>query len=154
MSWLTKISVLEHSKSGDEEFETGRPVEFRHLRYEEPAPNMGERFQQHIEPAGKYIIQNENDSSYIPPKPWSTGKTSFSNPLVLPFNLKPNNSTYDEHSWKMQLYNHYGKTGLELSWAIIEDGYDGIVTIYIDDRGQPTYTKEIVDLRPIIEVFK
>jgi hypothetical protein len=154
MNWLRKAAALDFSKSDDDQFETGRPVEFPSLRFNQPAPDMGDRYQQHIEPAGRYIIKNENDPSYEPPEPWIKDTISFQNPLVIPFNTKPDNSAYDEFSWKHRLADHYGKTGLELSLALIDDGYDGIVTVYIDPDGNPRYTKEIVDLRPIIAQYR
>lgn len=124
-------------------FETGTPVEFDFVRNTEASPNMGERFQQHIEPAGRYIPQRETDEQ---PPGWESGRVSFRNPLVLQFNTTPFNG-YDENSWKAALSRAYGgKRGKALSAAIAKDGHDGIVTVSMGPDG-PFDTREIVDLR-------
>jgi len=152
VKWLEKISQrLDVVTTDDESFQTGKPIDFHYIRGTEPAPDFGKTFQQHIEPAGRYMtFDNEPDhveeSSF-----WEKGKINFANPLVIAFNTVPDNTLYDDDNWKMRLHKAYGGLkGLELSKAIIADGHDGIVTVYIDLDGKPRYTKEIVDLRPII----
>ncbi len=153
MNWLQRIAhKVDTVITNDNRFQTGTPIEFAYMRGKQPAPNFGERFQQHIEPAGRYMIYDYDPSRPDESDYWERGKVNFANPLVIPFNSVPDNSSYDTTNWKMTLHKAYGgKKGLELAKAIIADGYDGIVTVYIDPDGKPSYTKEIVDLRPIIE---
>lgn len=127
-------------------FKTGTPVEFKFLRNTEKALHFGSKYQQDIEPHGRYVVQQEVPDEHIPPK-WESGTIYFRNPLVIPFNSVPFN-TYDENSWKAYLSRQYkGKTGLGLSKAIAKDGYDGIVTVSLGPDGKPYDTREIVDLR-------
>jgi hypothetical protein len=125
-------------------FETGTPVTFEFLRNNEKAPNFGSKFQQDIEPAGRYVIQKEVDHV---PHGWEAGEITFNKPLVLPFNTGAFGG-YDDKSWKAQLSREYGgKTGKELSQALAADGYDGIVTVSIGPDGKSYDTREIIDLR-------
>jgi hypothetical protein len=103
---------------------------------------MGEQFQQHIEPAGRFMLTSEGaDTSRLPPG-WAAEDVHFENPLVVPFNTGPEGSAYDATNWKARLsQEHGGKTGVALSDAIRAAGHDGIVTM------KGTETAEIVDLR-------
>ena len=127
-------------------FKSGQPVTFNYLRNKEKAPNFGSTYQQDIEPHGKYVIQKEIDGE-PDDKRWESGEITFQNPLVLPFNLEHGN-TYNDKSWKAELSRRFGgKTGRALSQAIVDAGYDGVVTLSIGPDGKPYDTKEIVDLR-------
>ena len=128
------------------DFKTGQPVTFQYVRNKEKSPYFGSRFQQDIEPHGRYVIQKEVDDV---PEGWETGEITFNNPLVVPFNVHPG-GTYDDKSWKVELSRHFGgKTGRALSQAIVEAGYDGIITLGVGPDGKPD-TKEIVDLRSFL----
>jgi hypothetical protein len=116
---------------------TGKPVKFTYLRNPEKSINAGSRFQQDIEPAGRYLIE-KSPVAEVPPN-WETGTIRFETPLVVSFNSK-NEMRYDENSWKHALSQKYGKTGKALSLAIAQDGHDGIITVL---NGE---TQEIVDL--------
>ena len=112
-------------------YRTGEPAKIRYIRNLDSAPYMGERFSQHLEPAGKYMIERE---SWTPPD-WEEGEVSFSNPLVIEFG--------NTNIWKRKLSELYdGLTGKELSQRIRNEGHDGIITV--DEKGE---TKEIIDLR-------
>jgi len=127
-------------------FETGKPVTFTYVRNTEAAPDMGERFQQNLEPTGRYM-QHAGPDAKAPTEAWETGEVTFQNPLVVPLNTTPGN-IYDEGSWKAQLSEKYGKTGQALADAIRAEGHDAIVTV---DLGTGA-TSEIVDLaRPAEE---
>ncbi len=132
---LVRAQVVEHGKR----FETGRPVRFHFSRNTKKAPPalLNDNYQQRIEPVGRYVLHTSEDLS--PPPGWVEGFVSFKNPLVIFFNAR-SRILYDEHSWKRQLENHYGKRGKALSKAIVRDGYDGVVTVGDND------TMEIVDL--------
>lgn len=110
--------------------------EFNFVRNPEKAPNMGNRFGQNIEPAGKYINLMDEGQTYVPPG-WETGKVTFKNPLVVEWG-----GGYGEvNNWKNVLSKRYGgKTGKALSEAIKKDGFDGIITL---DKGKPS---EVVSL--------
>lgn len=121
-----------------EMFETGTPTSFEYIRNTEKSPYMGEKFGQDIEPAGRYLSYKDpvvNMESM--PDTWETGQVSFNNPLVVNFGESYGTPT----NWKNMLSESFGgKTGKDLSKAIAESGYDGIVTV--DKYG----TSEIVDL--------
>lgn len=152
----SKEKDLGHGSFQDDlvDFRTGEPVDFPYVRMVQDTPFMGETFQQHIDPAGRYMSYNETgeetplESDRIKA---TYGEASFSNPLVLWFNTGEEFG-YNEHSWKARLHDHYGKAGKALSKAIIKDGYDGIITIRRDT--DPPTVSEIVDLRPIVRKTK
>jgi hypothetical protein len=127
-------------------FETGVPVEFVYVRGLEPAPNFGERYQQHIEPAGRYMIhapqgcQLEGRARAL----YEEGMMLFLSPLVLRFTNDPD-TLYGPTSWKMRLRKVFGGKGRRLSKKIADAGFDGIVTVW-EIRGRGSHTKEIVDL--------
>lgn len=149
-NWLIKLANddLPYTSvdSYGRRFETGVPVEFGYLRNTEKSPDMSERFQQHIEPAGRYITHNEDPGEQ---ENWETGTANFEHPLVIKFNAT-GEALYDENSWKALLSKKFGnKTGESLSNAIVEAGYDGIVTVSMHG-GKPLYVSEIVDLRAFV----
>ena len=119
-------------------FETGRPVNVRFVRGTTPAPKLGPRYQQDIEPAGRYMLHNPTPGDL--PRGWVAGEVSFKNPLVLPFNTS-GEVRYDDNSWKARLHRALGGRGRALSCKIVARGHDGIVTV--DGDGG---TREIVDL--------
>jgi hypothetical protein len=127
-------------------FETGQPVEFLYVRGTKPAPNYGARFQQDIEPAGRYMvhvpgglqIQGKARMDY------EQGLQRFANPLVLAFTLDPD-ELYGQTSWKARLSGAFKAKGKALSRKLAAAGYDGIVTVWLV-RGVGSHTKEIVDL--------
>lgn len=107
-------------------FETGVPVTFEFVRNTVPSHQFGTEFQQHIEPAGRFMLVRE--VSGPPPSGWESGTVTFEHPLVIAFNTQ--GGGYDEHSWKAKLSAAYrGKKGRALSRALLADGYDGIVTV-------------------------
>jgi len=121
---IDQLGLVSHTESGVH-FSTGHPVEFPFMHNPTPAPHMGGRFGQNIEPAGMYLNaaildieqQTARDSG------WEVGKIAFRKPLVLVW------SGYDEDGWKSRLAKAYGKTRAALTRALIADGYDGIVTV-------------------------
>lgn len=122
--------------------ENGKPFQFAYLHNKEKSPNMGERFGQHIEPAGKYVVVS--DGQFAKGKSnFETGVIRFQKPLVIDFG-----GGYQEKSnWKYTLSNRYNnKTGKALSSAIRKDGYDGIITV--SKSRNTLYTSEIVVLDP------
>jgi hypothetical protein len=127
-------------------FETGRPVKFRYMRSTERAPFLGSRFGQDIEPAGRYLLEDDHGAHEHPQDGWEYGWVEFDSPLVIPFTAAPDEPHYGPAGWKATLSRAYGgKTGRALTKAIRADGYDSIVTVWLQG-GRPSYTKEIVDL--------
>lgn len=116
-------------------FKTGVPVTFPFDHNPEKSPFLGSRFQQDIEPAGKYITYNYGHT----PESWESGIVTFNNPLVIEFNSK-NEISYDKESWKQKLFEEFKTGGRELSLTITAQGYDGVVTVSNNDLS------EIVDL--------
>lgn len=123
-------------------FETGTPASFEYIRNTEKSPYMGERFGQDIEPAGRYLSYKEPSVNMESmPNTWETGQVSFNNPLVVNFGEGYGTPT----NWKKMVSESFGgKTGKDLSKAVANAGYDGIVTV--DKYG----TSEIVDLSNFI----
>ena len=154
----------EHAPAGDEhggEFtrnggggqetnlpESGKPFEFPYLRHNERAPNMGSRFGQDIEPAGRYVTQHSLKDTYLQehfPGKYESGTIRFENPLV----VDAGGGYEEKTNWKQVLSSRFGgKTGKSLSIAIVKAGYDGIVTVNPSaGTNRPAHTSEIVDLR-------
>lgn len=126
-------------------FETGEPVRFEFLRNLESAPDFGPRYQQDIEPGGRYMLHAIPGALTM--RGWVDGWVTFRNPLVIAFNADPNAPTlYNETSWKAQLHEAYDAVGKDLSRALAHDGYDGIVTVALDPDDRPMHTQEIIDL--------
>lgn len=114
------------------EFETGKPVTFAYVRSTESATNMfglpkkGDRFRRDVEPSGEYMVfigLEPRDAEDLQPNQISGIKT-FNNPLVI-----ATEEYGSDKNWKPVLSSIYGgKTGKKLSQAVVDDGYDGIVT--------------------------
>ena len=116
-----------------------KSAELDYIRNTEKAPKMGNRFGQDIEPAGKYINLMEKGQSYIP-EGWEVGKVKFNNPLIIDWG----GGYGDKTNWKNVLSERYGrKTGKQLSQAIVNDGYDGIITL---DKGKPSEVVQLTDI--------
>jgi len=108
----------------------------RYQRNPISAPDFKDTYGQDIEPHGKYVTKIEEGTS--PVEGWEHGEIEFTNPLIIPWGQ---GGYSDKDNWKQVLRDRYNKTGLELSNALIADGYDGIITT--DPDGS---TMEIVDL--------
>ncbi len=105
-------------------FETGKPVEFPYIHNKEPSPDMGERFGQHLEPAGKYMVHTGHHENLRPSL--EAGVHRFENPLVIEWGT----TSGEAHGWKSKLSKAFGgKTGATLSKAIRKHGHDGVVTV-------------------------
>ena len=134
------------------EFATGKPVTFKATHRKQPHVDFGTRFGQHVEPHGQYIVhghhgeEGEHEEPSLGEKPFIVttqhSTRTFENPLVLP------HGGYGPEGWKQRLSDKFGgKTGKDLSQALIEAGHDGIVTIDTGARGKQQVS-EIVDLKP------
>jgi hypothetical protein len=134
-----RLKGVGHAKVAEygAEFETGKPVIFSFLHNKESAtkiygkPDKESEFGRGYEPSGRYMVQVSK-----PEKPsygnFDTGSVSFENPLVI---------ENDGLRWKKKLSDAYGGlTGKKLSQALIDDGYDAVVTV------DGVHTSEILDL--------
>lgn len=134
---VNKSKVTENAGS----FETGKPVTFKFAHntqsYTKLAgkPKKDSEWGRGYEPSGQFItpIGKFPSQEYQNSRPEMVYNTvTFKNPLVI-----ENNSL----GWKKQLSDSFGgKTGKHLSQAVIDAGYDGIVTT---DNG---HTSETVNL--------
>ena len=127
----------------------GQPFTFTALHNKEKSPDMGSRFGQDKEPAGRYVvaISDSNTAAADMPDKFDRRTVTFQNPLVIEFG-----GGYQEASnWKQVLSGRYGGlTGKALSQAIVDDGFDGIVTVEpAKGANRPAHTSEIVDLSTI-----
>lgn len=123
-------------------FETGKPVTFNYAHNTFSAtklygkPNKNSEFNRGYEPSGEYVISidefpSEKQNGY------EYGTITFNNPLVI---------ANDSLNWKKALSDSFGGlTGKKLSRAIINAGYDGVVTT--DGK----YTSEILNLQTFNE---
>jgi len=112
-----------------------KPVTIQCERNLQKVPNFGEMYGQHIEPAGRDMVEAGDKAS----EGWERGVITFNRPLLIEFG----GGYRDPDNWKNVLSARYGgKTGKELSRAIVADGYDGIITY--DKHGR----QEIVSLLP------
>lgn len=107
---------------------------FAYSHNKEKAPDMGDRFGQDVEPSGKYVVAHEDAETakktekYFKDQgladTYEFGEITFDNPLVI------NQGEGGTRGWKQFLSSKYGgKKGESLSKAILEDGYDGIITL-------------------------
>lgn len=118
-----------------------RDVEFRYVRNPEKAPNFGSEFGQNIEPAGKYMNLKSQEDTFVP-EGWEQGTIKFKNPLVIDWG----GDYRSGRNWKDVLSQQYGgKTGANLSKAIAQDGYDGIITL---DKGTPSEVVSLASFNP------
>jgi hypothetical protein len=146
---------LAQAIEGPIHFETGRPVRFQFLHNTEKAPSAPrfgtDRYQQGIEPAGYYMLLEDQESvirNAPLSKGWIRGLANFQSPLVIRWNTC--DGGYDEYSWKSRLFHAFGaKKGRALSRAILKAGYDAVVTVDNAIMLLDATTKEIVDLSRI-----
>lgn len=125
-----------------DEVETGRPVKFTYSRNLEPAPDLGSRFGQDIEPAGRYMTSVSKKLKLDTPG-FEYGDQEFKNPLVVDFG----DGYGKKGNWKNVISDRYGGAkGEKLSQAIRKNGYDGIITVDETATGKDRYVSEIVDL--------
>lgn len=97
--------------------------------------NYGTLYGQNIEPSGEYMNVDTMEGKYKVPGA-DYGTIHFDNPLIL------DHINTGETGWKKTLSEMFeNKTGKELSSAIKDAGYDGIITI--DEDG---YYNEVVNL--------
>jgi hypothetical protein len=150
MNELTQVAV----ETCHGRFETGQPIRFRFMRNAVPAPYLGSKYGQDIEPHGTYLLEDGHGAWQHPVTDpsgrveWTFGWAEFTCPLVLSFTTASSDSMeplYGPSGWKARLVDHYELTGAELTAALRADGYDGIVTVWVGYKG-PAYTKEIIDL--------
>lgn len=143
-----KTGVAMYSRGGVEvaeygsTFKTGKPVTFAYIHNKDSAtklfgvPDKDSPYGRGYEPSGRYV--SHVSKAHTPDwGDFDTGTITLNNPLVI-----NNNSS----EWKKELSDRYsGKTGKELSKALISDGYDGVVTVDYSSNGKP-HTSEILDL--------
>lgn len=112
-------------------FKTGSPAKLFYAKNKESAPKLiGMDMGQDIEPGGDYLVVDQSDMQENQNNNWDYGLIEFKNPLVLEH--KATNST----GWKKDLSEMFGgKTGKGLSTAVKKAGYDGVLTIDQDRKG-------------------
>ena len=97
----------------------------------EPAPYLGSRFGQDVEPKGTYVLEKDFESPVS--KPWVEGYANIRNPLI----ITVNNDTLI--SYKYDLVKKYKAKGNRLTKKLMELGYDAIIT-----KNQKGQTGEII----------
>lgn len=110
-------------------FETGRPVTFEYQRRTAaaPKPDTDDRFLQNIEPAGRYMLERSTKpAEELADLGVEVGTVTFENPLV----IEEGGGYHEADNWKRRLSEQYdGQTGKALSSALLDDGFDAVVTI-------------------------
>ncbi|WP_372809315.1 hypothetical protein [Litorivivens sp.] len=122
-------------------FKTGEPVTFWYAHNPDSAtkmmgkPKKGDQFGRDFEPSAKFVTPLDREP-VDKSDGFEYGQITFNNPLVIENNgLK----------WKEQLSKAFGgKTGKRLSQAVIDAGFDGIVTV--DEIRAGKYATETIDL--------
>lgn len=117
---------------------TGEPISIDYLHNTENANLFkgDNSFNQKKEPIGQYFI--ENDMALEPERNWTAGVKHFSGPLVVDFG----GSYTSGDNWKDRLSKAYdGKSGRELTQALVKDGFDALIT-----RDKNNNMLEMVDL--------
>ena len=102
-------------------------MKIAYMHNKEKTGYFGNRYGQNIEPSGEYMVMDdlydERPNNYMLPN-YEYGFITFKKPLIIDFI-----DTTDK-GWKKTLSDMYGgKTRKRLSFAIMKDGYDGIVTV-------------------------
>jgi len=138
-NWLAQVGTTTVTEGGVI-FRTDRPVTFRFVHNNEPAPKIvGDPFKQSVEPAGFFCLHVAGDAT--PPRGWTSGMMHFNRPLVLARDYDGN--IYGPTGWKTRLsIASGGKKKKALSSWLLRQGYDGVVTV---SGGE---TSEIVALHP------
>ena len=86
-----------------------------------PAPKLGSLYGQDVEPKGIYVLNGKTNVNG-----WVNGKASLNKPLYIQVN--DNNQI----EYKRELSKKYKSTGSRLTQKLMNDGYDGIITVYPD----------------------
>lgn len=144
-----KIPTVEITQDG-QKFKTGFPVTFDFVHNTESAtklfgkPKKDSQFGRYFEPHGRYVTAVKNKENSQLTDKMISGTITFSNPLVI-----ANNSL----KWKEDLSKAFGGLrGRKLSMALIQKGYDGVVTV--DNPGtDKAYVSEILDLTTFDENY-
>ena len=133
------VESFQDSETGLE-MKTGQPITFNYVHNPVKSPNFGDRYQQDIEPAGRFVSPISGNGGET--KGYNYGQITFKSPLILEWG-----SGYDATGWKKRLSDAFGgKKGRALSRAIYNAGYDGIITTSALKSGVQ-YASETVDLR-------
>lgn len=138
-----KIPTVEITQDG-KEFKTGLPVTFDFVHNTQSAtklfgkPKKDSQFGRYFEPHGRYVTAVKNKETSKLNDKMISGTITFNNPLVI-----DNNNL----NWKEDLSKAFGGLrGKKLSMALIQKGYDGVVTVdYLRHNNMP-YVSEILDL--------
>ncbi len=102
----------------------GKPLTIPYGRNLEKSPYLGSEYAQDIEPSGEYLIMVKPEWRLKDIPNYEYGEITFNNPLIIEF------ETTKHGGWKTKLSERYNrKKKKALSNAIIEDGYDAIITI-------------------------
>jgi hypothetical protein len=95
-------------------------MELNIIKNTEPAPKLGSRFGQDVEPKGTYVIEKGK----FTPDGWVEGKAVINKPLIIPIN--------DETlvSWKYEVSDQFKAKGKKLTDKLMAMGFDAIITRY------------------------
>jgi hypothetical protein len=106
-------------------------MNIRIIKNMEPAPYLGSRFGQDVEPKGTYVL--EKDFDFQVNKPWVEGEANIKKPLIISVD---DNSLI---SYKYDLVKKYKAKGNRLTEKLMSLGYDAIIT-----KNQKGQTGEII----------
>jgi len=128
-------------------------MDFRFMRNTFSAPQkvQGDQFQQSIEPAGRYMLE---DSDTTLSEGWVRGTMRFKRPLVLKLNAAHSDRIYDHASWKAVLSTLLKAKGRTLSTKLRALGFDAIITMENTKYTNGWATSECVDLTVINSMLK
>lgn len=128
---------------------TPMSLPYSHRRSLTPTPNLGETFNQHLEPAGKYLSYHDPSwpraakmGQHQLQSWYEYGTVHFKNPLV--HQMQPHENL---NAWKAAVSAAHGnRTGRVLSNHLRKLGHDGIVVRRSKDDGWDGEISEMVNL--------
>ena len=99
-------------------------MELNIIKNTEPAPKLGSRFGQDVEPKGTYVREKTN----FVPDGWIEGKAVINNPLYIDI------TDDTQIEYKRDLAKQYKAKGEKLTNILMSKGYDAIITKYPDGK--------------------
>ena len=98
------------------------------MKNTEPAPYLGSRFGQDVEPSGTYVLEKNFEGKLS--KPWIEGLADIKKPLI----IDVNDDTLI--SYKYDLSKKYKAKGKRLTEKLMSVGYDALITMRNGESGE------------------
>jgi hypothetical protein len=117
---IIELTNIEDVSKEISEGSDSEPLVLDIMKNPEPAPNMGSRYGQDVEPHGTYVLQREPGNNS---EGWLIGKAVLDNPLMV-------NITDDTLvQYKRDLVTQYKAKGKRLTNKLMQKGHDALITV-------------------------